>query len=162
MAIYTKTGDFGSTTALSGRKVSKNDELIHFTGAADELNSHLGLIKAMFPDEYTRQFMEEIQRKIMKIMSHVSDTANGKYLFSEDEVCTLEKEIDKLSEKLPKQFQFILPGRSVTEAQIHIARTIARRAERLFFAVNDKQPLCPNAGAYLNRLSDYLFVLAGI
>ena len=160
MNIYTKTGDMGETLTLSGQKVSKNDDLIHFTGAADELNSHLGLVKAMLTDEETRQFIEEIQKKLMKMMSHVSDIANVQYFFSEDEVNLLEKEIDRLSEKLPKEFQFVLPGRSVTEAQVHIARAVARRAERLFFAVNEKQPLCPNAGVYLNRLSDYLFALA--
>ena len=160
MSIYTKTGDTGETLDLSGQRVSKNDVMIHFVGAVDELNSHLGLIKAMLSDNNTRQFIEEIQKKIIKMMSHASDTANAQYRFCEEEVSFLEKEIDKLSEQLPQQIQFVLPGRNVTEAQIHIARTVARRAERLFFAVHEKQPLCPNAGVYLNRLSDYLFVLA--
>jgi cob(I)alamin adenosyltransferase len=166
MSLYAKTGGrhsqhtLGNTSTLGGQKVSKNDILIHFIGAADEFNSYLGLIKAMLSNHSAQQFIEEIQKNLMKIMSHVSDTANDKYIFPEDEVNNLEKEIDRLSEKLPQKFQFVLPGYNVVEAQIHIARTIARKAERLFFAVNEKQPLCSNAGVYLNRLSDYLFALA--
>ncbi|MDR1840291.1 MAG: cob(I)yrinic acid a,c-diamide adenosyltransferase [Treponema sp.] len=160
MSVYTGTGDTGETSVLSGRKVSKNDPIIHFIGACDELNSHLGLVKVMFSGEDARQsFIEEIQKKLMKLMSHACDTTNEKYFFTEDEVSVLEKEIDKLSQKLAKH-DFVLPGRNITEAQIHIARAVARRAERLFFAANEKQQLCPKAGAYLNRLSGYLFVLS--
>jgi cob(I)alamin adenosyltransferase len=160
MGIFSGTGDTGETSALNGQRVSKNDPLIHFIGACDELNAHLGLVKAMFPVEDTRQFfIEEIQKKLMKLMSHASDPANEKYYFCEDEASVLEEEIAKLSQQLPKQ-QFVLPGRNITEAQIHIARTAARRAERLFFAANEGRRLCLKAGAYLNRLSDYLFVLS--
>jgi cob(I)alamin adenosyltransferase len=160
MCKFSGTGDTGETYALNGQRVSKNDAVIHFVGACDELNAHLGLVKAMFSGEDTRQFfIEEIQKKLMKLMSHTSDPANEEYYFCEDEVSVLEKESARLSQQLPKQ-QFVLPGRSITEAQIHIARTAARRAERLFFAANEKQQLCPKAGAYLNRLSDYLFVLS--
>jgi len=160
MSIYSRIGDLGETSNLGGQKISKNDALIHFAGTVDELNSHLGLIKAMLSNEEGRQFIEEIQKNLMKLMSHASDTANDKYLFSTDETEGLEREIDRLSEKIHGQSQFVLPGKNIMEAQIHIARTVARRAERLFFAVNAEQKLCRNAGAYLNRLSDYLFVLS--
>ena len=160
MGIFSGTGDTGETSILNRQRVSKNDPIIHFTGVCDELNAHLGLVKAMFPGEDTRRFfIEEIQKKLMKLMSHASDPANEEYFLSEDEVSVLEKEIARLSEQLPKQ-QFVLPGHSITEAQIHIARTVARRTERLFFAANEERRLCPKAGAYLNRLSDYLFVLS--
>jgi len=159
MNIFSGTDDTGETSTLDGRRVSKNDAVIHFIGTADELNSHLGLVKAMLSGEDTRQFVEEIQKELMKLMSHACDPANEKYLFGEDEVSVLEEEIARLSQKLPEQ-QFVLPGRSITEAQIHIARTVARKTERLFFAANEKRPLCPEAGVYLNRLSDYLFVLS--
>jgi ATP:cob(I)alamin adenosyltransferase len=147
------------TTLLNGQKVSKNDLLIHFIGTADELNSHLGLVKAMLDDTDTRRFIEEIQKNLMKMMSHVSDTADDKYVFTEKEPACLEKEINRLTALLPEQSQFVLPGRDVIDAQIHVARTVARRAERLFTAVNEQRPLCPNAGVYLNKLSGYLFVL---
>ncbi|MCL2244685.1 MAG: cob(I)yrinic acid a,c-diamide adenosyltransferase [Treponema sp.] len=171
MKIYTRTGDAGITSNLYGQRVSKNDMSMHLIGAADELNSHLGLIKAMLSNVDIRRFIEGIQINLMKLMAHVSDIDNNKYLFSSDEVEVLEREIDKLSrgetsgpgmepEKTNKRFELVLPGKNMTEAQIHIARTVARRAERLFFAVNEKKPLCKIAGAYLNRLSDYLFVLS--
>jgi ATP:cob(I)alamin adenosyltransferase len=148
------------TTLLNGERVSKNDMLIHFTGAIDELNSHLGLVKALLGGGDTGKFVEEIQKNLMKLMSHASDSKNDKYIFTETEPAGLEKETERLKAMLPEISQFILPGRDAVEAQIHIARTVARRAERLFAAANEKQPLCPNVGVYLNKLSGYLFFLS--
>ena len=153
-------GDNGETSNLSGEKISKNDNAIHFEGTADELSSHLGLVKVMLCDKDTRQFVEEIQTKLMKLMAHVSDNKNSAYFFSKEDVDVLEKETATISEKLPKQSGFILPGKSITEAQIHIARTVARRAERMFAAVSQEQTLCPYAASYINKLSNYLFVLS--
>lgn len=164
MRIYSGAGDTGKTVTLSGRSVSKNSCLIHLLGTVDELNSHLGLVKAMLADTKTRmpdcRFVESIQKNLMKLMSHVSDEKESKYFFSKDDVTILEKEIDALSERIPKSNKFVMPGTSITEAQIQIARTTARRAERFFTSAAEEQPLCPNVGAYLNRLSDYLFVLS--
>jgi ATP:cob(I)alamin adenosyltransferase len=148
------------TTLLNGQKVSKNDPIIHFTGTADELNSHLGLVKVLLDESENRLFIEEIQKNLMKLMSHVSDTADEKYFFTVIETARLEKEIERLSALIPKKSQFVLPGSDVIEAQIHIARTVARRAERLLVALNEQQPLCHDAGVYLNKLSGYLFVLS--
>ena len=159
MRIYTGAGDGGETSTLGGQKVSKNDAAIHFEGAADELNSHLGLVKAMLSGN-TRQFIEGIQINLMKLMAHVSDPANGEYFLGENEVNGLEREIDRLSATLPPLSEMAVPGKNATEAHIHIARTVARRAERLFVAASAEHPLCRNAGVYLNRLSDYLFTLA--
>jgi ATP:cob(I)alamin adenosyltransferase len=168
MGIYTRKGDEGKTYDLSGREVSKNSAAIHFIGAADELNCHLGLIKAMisnedawqFSGEPAIEFLEKIQKNLGLIMSHVSDVKNSNFFPPEDEIAVLEKEIDRLYANLPKQERLVIPGKNIIEAQIQIGRTIARRAERLFFAVREEQPLRPEAGAYLNRLSDYLFVLS--
>jgi len=154
------SGDTGDTSGLNGQRMSKNDPVIHFIGACDELNSHLGLVKALVHDTETRQFIEEVQKKIMKLMSHASDSADEKYFFHAQETASLEKEIDRLSQNIQKGYEFVIPGKNITEAQIHISRTIARRAERLFFAACEKQPLCKTAGAYLNRLSNYLFTLS--
>ena len=159
MRIYTGAGDGGETTALSGQKVSKNDAVIHFEGTADELNSHLGLIKTMLADG-ERQFIEGIQKNLMKIMAHVSDRADERYFLGEDAVNGLEREIDRLSANLPPLSEMVVPGKNTVEAHIHIARAVARRTERLLVAVNAEHPLCPQAGVYLNRLSDYLFTLA--
>jgi ATP:cob(I)alamin adenosyltransferase len=141
--------------------VAKNDASINFLGAADELNSHLGLVKAMLLVKEQKQFLEGIQKNIMKTMSHVSDIENEGYFLTEDDITVLQNEIDGLKTKLSAQSQFVLPGNNVLEAQIHIARTVARRAERHFYAV-DEHELCRQAGIYLNKLSDYLFVLTQI
>jgi len=164
MGIYSGAGDTGKTITLSGQTVSKNSCLIHLLGTVDELNSHLGLIKAMLADTDAWQsgfrFVESIQKNLMKLMSHVSDEKESKYFFSQNDVTNLEKEIDTLTERFPKSVKFVIPGTNIIEAQIQIARTVARRTERLFTSAAEQHPLCPNAGAYLNRLSDYLFVLS--
>ena len=160
MKIYSKTGDNGETFLLNGERVSKNDGRIHFEGAADELNSQLGLIKAMIKDSENRNFIEGAQRTIMTIMSHVSDSENEKYQLTEKETAILENEIDRLTGNLSKELDFVLPGKSVLEAQIHIARAAARKTERDFIEIYEKYNLCKNALVYLNRLSDYLFVLS--
>jgi cob(I)alamin adenosyltransferase len=159
MRIYTRAGDGGETSTLSGQKVSKNDAAIHFEGAADELNAHLGLIKALLQGR-EREFIAGIQANLTKLMAHASDRADGRFFLGEDTVDGLEREIDRLSAALPPLSEMVAPGKNAVEAQIHIARTVARRAERLFVAANAEGPLCPQGGAYLNRLSDYLFTLA--
>ncbi|MCL2440698.1 MAG: ATP:cob(I)alamin adenosyltransferase [Treponema sp.] len=162
MNISTETND------LSGFKISKSDILIHFIGTADELNAHLGLIRAILANEdawqfswqHACQFIERIQRNLMKLMSHVSDNNNESYYFNENEVASMEKEIKRLLENIPRQTKFNLPGKNIIEAQIHIARTVARRAERYYTAIYKEHTLCPNAGKYLNKLSDYLYFLS--
>ncbi|MCL2230631.1 MAG: ATP:cob(I)alamin adenosyltransferase [Treponema sp.] len=156
------------TTNLNGFKTSKNDDLIHFIGTADELNAYLGLVRAMIANEdawqvswhRSVQFIERIQKNMMKMMSHVSDSRNEKFFFSVNDVTDMENEINRLQGALPKQYKFNVPGKNIIEAQIQIARTIARRAERMYAAIYEEKTLCPNAGAYLNRLSDYLYFLS--
>ncbi|MDR0323534.1 MAG: cob(I)yrinic acid a,c-diamide adenosyltransferase [Treponema sp.] len=162
MSVHKKRKNIsnGETSTLDGQRISKNNDLIHLIGTADELNSHLGLVKAMYDGKETKQFIEKIQKDIMKLMSHVSDLKNENYFFSKGDTDVFEKEIDSLSAGQRNLNQFVLPGSSAMEAQIHITRTIARRTERLFYALDDRQMLCQYAGAYLNKLSDYLFVLS--
>jgi cob(I)alamin adenosyltransferase len=156
------------TSDLSGWKMSKNNTLIHFIGTADELNAHLGLVRAMLAHEDAWQFswhhacgyIEKIQKNVMKIMSHVSDKNNDKYFFCKNEVTEIESEIAKLLGAIPKQKKFSIPGQNIIEAQIQIARTVARRTERLYAAVYEEQSLCPNIGSYLNKLSEYLYFLS--
>jgi len=157
MSIYSGPGDDGETTCLNGRRVSKNSGIIHFIGTIDELNSHLGLVKAMLRE---KEFIGKIQKILMKLMSHVSDPENEKYFITDREVRSLEEETDGLSRNIPEITGFILPGKSFAEARIQITRAVARRAERFFFAAKEDSPLCLNSGAYLNRLSDYLFILS--
>ena len=156
------------TSDLSGHKILKSDILIHFMGTADELNAHLGLIKAMISNEDAWQvswhqsvnFLEKVQKNVMKIMSHVSDTENPKYHFNYSDVADLEREIKRLMDALPKQRTFSVPGKNIIEAQVQITRTVARRTERMFVSANGSHPLNEFAGVYLNKLSDYLFFLS--
>jgi len=168
--LYTKKGDTGFTFNLKGEKLSKNSDIIHLSGTLDELISHLGMVKAIYLNEDTGksfeqssaettcEFLNNIQKNLTVIMSAVSAGASAKEL--DADILIIEKEIDSLSDKIPRQTDFVLPGKNILEAQIHITRTVARRAERLFFAVMEEKKLCPEYGIFLNRLSDYLFVLS--
>jgi len=170
MKVYTGNGDKGETTNLSGQTLSKNDAAIHFIGNADELNAYLGLIKAILSNEDSWQFawkdacntIKRIQNNLMKIMTYISSGINSPAAenidFLNNEIKLLEKEIDKLSNNVPEQKKLIIPGKNIIESHIHIARTIARRTERNYFALNITGETL--VGAYLNRLSDYLFILS--
>jgi len=168
MNLYSGNGDNGETSDLKGQKLPKDDIMLHLVGTADEVNCHLGLIKSMFagvePNQVLNpaicQFIEKIQKNLMKLMSHFSDVNNTNYFFSKNDIAELENEIDLLTKNTLIQSEFILPGRSVIEAQIQITRAVVRRAERIFFTACKEKPLCSYAGGYLNRLSDYLFVLS--
>jgi len=168
MSLYTRQGDSGETSELNGTRVSKCSMTIHFVGTVDELNCHIGLVKAMISNEDAWQLswhsscrvLEKIQKNLMKAMSHVSDIKNSNYFFNKDDVAEIEKEIEKLFSSKPRLNSIIIPGKNIIEAQIQICRSVARRAERMFFTVHEKQPLCYETGAYLNRLSDYLFILS--
>jgi len=156
--------------------ISKNDPLMHFVGALDELNSYLGLVKAMLSNEDSWQFawksacnfLELTQKNLMKIMSGASDAEASdaqNYILTDADLYILEKEIDRLTKSIPKIRKFILPGKNIIEAQIQIARTITRRAERYFFALDEKKLNkesfnYSNTSSYLNKLSDYLFILS--
>ena len=172
MKIYSGNGDAGFTLDINGQKISKNDDRLHLLGTLDELMAHLGLVKAMLQNEDAWQFswksacnfIEKIQKNLMKIMTDVSGAAQNikeeKKTITDIELNVIEKEIDRLSANIPRQKGLIIPGKNIIEAQIQISRTISRRAERLFFAVKGNTSLCSNTGAYLNRLSDYLFILS--
>ncbi|MDR2965307.1 MAG: ATP:cob(I)alamin adenosyltransferase [Treponema sp.] len=150
------------TSNLNGGKLLKNTLQIHLLGTLDELNAHLGLVKVKLPDEKNKNFLENIQKNLMKLMSHVSDVSNESYFFSDSKTAKLENEIDALKKLFPIEYNFILPGKNETEAFIHIARTTARKAERYYAAVSEQTPLCSHAADYLNKLSDYLFYLSFI
>jgi len=150
--------------------MTKNSVLFHFLGSADELNAHLGLVKTMLSNENSwlsaRGFIEDIQKNIMKMMSHAVDFKNSEYFFSDNDVACIEEEINKLKKNIPELTEFVIPGKNIIEAQIQIARTAARRAERFFTALSEEAqlkqcaPLCPKASVYINRLSNYLFFLS--
>ena len=176
MKIYTKTGDKGMTGLIGGTKVSKSHLRIEAYGTVDELNSFIGLLtdhlnaaaasqaRPLFPD--TSPFLREVQDRLFTIGSSLAcDPEKEPRLkipdLKEEDVQQLEKEIDRMDAALPPMKSFLLPGGHITVSTAHIARCVCRRAERGCVRLQDEQLFVePLVLRYLNRLSDYLFVLA--
>jgi len=170
MNIYTKTGDKSTTALIGGTRVSKHNIKIDAYGTVDELNAFVGLLRDKISDIYTDELIA-IQNKLFVLGSFLAlDKAkeklpNGKNRLNiknieEVDVQFLEKKIDKMEEVLPQMTHFILPGGNENVSVCHICRTICRRAERKTSQLNEAEGVAPVILKYLNRLSDYLFVLA--
>ncbi len=163
--IYTKTGDKGKTSLISGHRVSKSHLRIEVYGTIDELNSTIGVLPASkeTPQEI-RQILIAIQNKLFDLGAQfANDDENTEYKLpdiEEKDIVFLELAIDKYTDELPLLQSFILPGGHILVAYTHIARTICRRAERYAVALSEKYEINPIHIKYLNRLSDFLFVLA--
>jgi cob(I)alamin adenosyltransferase len=166
LKIYTKTGDKGSTSLIGGTKVPKSHFRIEAYGTIDELNSWIGLVRDQFNKKKTQKILSEIQDRLFTIGSSLAcDPAKETKLkipdLKEADVQLLEKEIDRMNEKLPEMKSFLLPGGDVAVSTTHIARCVCRRAERLCVGILESNSYIePLVIQYLNRLSDYLFVLA--
>ena len=166
MSIYTKRGDKGITDMARTRNISKSDDRIQLGGAVDELSSHIGLMLSMFgfvnsydPQE-TVQFLETIQKNLDLITAGVEDPYNRECRISEEQVTALETETDHLEELCKQPVSHKLTGRSSLAAEIDITRAVARRAERCLAQVSVKFGADTESKKYLNRLSDYLYLLA--
>ena len=163
--IYTKTGDLGKTSLIGGTKVSKSNIRIESYGTIDELNSFIGLVGDYLQDD-TKDFLKEIQDRLFTIGSSLACDPDKEPLMKipdlkEDDVLLLEKEMDKMNEVLAPMKNFILPGGHVAVSSAHIARCVCRRAERLCVGMSEHDNFVePLVIKYLNRLSDYLFVLS--
>jgi cob(I)alamin adenosyltransferase len=166
LKIYTKTGDLGKTSLLGGTKVAKSHIRIESYGTIDELNSHIGLIRDLINDELTLIVLEEIQDRLFTIGSSLACDPDREPRMKipdlrESDIVLLEKEIDRMNEVLPVMKHFILPGGHITISSIHISRCVCRRAERICVNMRENEVFIdPLIIKYLNRLSDYLFVLA--
>jgi len=171
MKIYTKTGDKGTTALFGGTRVPKHHIRIESYGTIDELNSYLGLIRDQDINQQFKDIIITIQDKLFTIGAILATDPEKAILkngnerlniekISSNDITLLEKEMDIINKELPPMTHFILPGGHQTVSFCHIARCVCRRAERLASALNDTEPFEPNALIYLNRLSDYLFVLA--
>ena len=164
MKIYTKTGDKGKTSLIGGTRVPKHHLRIEAYGTVDELNSHIGLIRDQDMDEHSKQMLVEIQDRLFTIGSSLaSDPEKSKMKIpdlKEDDILLLEKEMDKMNETLPEMRSFVLPGGHTTVSYCHLARCVCRRAERKVIHLAEENFVAESVIIYLNRLSDYLFVLA--
>lgn len=164
MKIYTKKGDTGETSLFGGSRISKHDIRIEAYGTVDELNSHIGLIRDILNDYEIKKSLKKIQSFLFVIGASLATDPIKKNIktpnLEKSEIEYLELLIDKYENKLPEMKSFILPGGTTTSSQCHIARTICRRAERATTHLSSTSTINPIAMSYLNRLSDYLFVLA--
>jgi len=163
MKIYTKTGDQGITSLLGGVRVPKSDLRIDAYGTIDELNSYLGLLRDQEVNQKRSNFLKEIQDRLFTIGAELA-TSPGKEnvkkpdLHQED-VEVLERELDDMDVQLPMLSSFILPGGHQSVSFCHLARTVCRRSERIVVELASLEPVSELVIQYLNRLSDYLFVL---
>ncbi|MFO7828017.1 MAG: cob(I)yrinic acid a,c-diamide adenosyltransferase [Bacteroidales bacterium] len=164
MKIYTKTGDKGETSLIGGTRVPKYHDRIEAYGTVDELISYIGLIRDQKMDEHSKLILIEIQDRLMTCASILAtDCENCDVKIPEiynSDIEMLEKEIDLMEEELPPLRSFILPGGHTTVSFCHIARNICRRAERCSIKVQNQFKNSDKVIQYLNRLSDYLFVLS--
>ncbi len=166
MKIYTRTGDKGITSLIGGTKVPKSHIRIEAYGTVDELNSWIGLVSDQIKLKNSKKILKEIQDRLFTIGSSLAcDPEKETKLkipdLKETDVILLEKEIDKMNEKLPPMKSFILPSGHLVVSSAHVARCVCRRAERLCVTLEEQKMFVdPLIIKYLNRLSDYLFVLA--
>jgi cob(I)alamin adenosyltransferase len=164
MKVYTKTGDKGQTSLIGGTRVPKSSMRIESYGTVDELNSYLGLVRDQEIDkEYSRQILE-IQDRLFTIGSHLaSDPEKAKMkipdLYDQD-IINLEHWMDEMDKELPEMRSFVLPGGHPTVSHTHVSRCICRRAERIIVDLMNHEHVEEIVPQYMNRLSDYLFVLS--
>lgn len=164
--IYTKTGDLGKTSLIGGTKVPKSHIRIESYGTVDELNSFIGLVIDLITDEHSRNTLREVQDRLFTIGSSLACDPDKESLMKipdlkESDVERLEKEIDQMNHVLPDMKSFILPGGHQAISTIHVVRCVCRRAERICVHMQEENLFIePIVIKYLNRLSDYLFVLS--
>ena len=171
MKVYTKTGDTGTTALFGGTRVPKDHARIESYGTVDELNSYIGLIRDQEINQHFKDILIEIQDRLFTVGAILA-TPPGKEVLKngqkrlqnlgiiESDIELLEKEIDTMEDSLPQMTHFVLPGGHTTVSYCHIARCVCRRAERLAVHLSHNEAVADIAIKYLNRLSDYLFVLA--
>lgn len=164
MKIYTKTGDKGETSLLGGSRVPKFHLRIEAYGTVDELNSYLGLIRDQDIKESFKSFIIDIQNNLFVIGSNLAKEPGKEKVkipeIDESEIFALENKMDEMNETLPEMKFFVLPGGHQTVSHCHVARCICRRAERVCVHLAKNSEVSPIIITYLNRLSDYLFVLS--
>lgn len=166
LKIYTKTGDLGKTSLIGGTKVPKSHLRIETYGTIDELNAHIGLVSDLVQDTAIKAFLKEIQDRLFTIGSSLACDPDKEPLMkipdlNEADITLLERAIDEMNDALPQMKFFLLPGGHLAVSATHVARCVCRRAERLCVNMQEHALFIePLVIKYMNRLSDYLFVLA--
>jgi len=164
--IYTKTGDLGKTSLIGGTKVPKSHLRIESYGTVDELNSYIGLVSDLITDNNSKTILKEIQDRLFTVGSSLACDPDKEPLMKipdlkEKDIELLEKEIDKMNDVLPAMKSFLLPGGHPAVSTTHVARCVCRRAERLCVNMQEHELFVdPLVIKYINRLSDYLFILS--
>lgn len=163
--VYTRTGDKGMTSLVGGVRIKKTDVRLEAYGTVDELSAQLGLLAAMLHEGEERTEIIRVQNNLFNVCTHLATDQSKTPLYpsaylAEGEVERLEALVDSIMKELPERQGFVLPGGCQAAAQAHVARTVCRRAERRIAALAETAAVAPEIQQYVNRLSDYLFVLA--
>lgn len=163
--VYTRRGDQGKTALVGGQRVSKGSARLEAYGTIDELSSHLGMLAALMADGDDKDMVERIQNNLFNICTNLATDQDTTPLYPsarlhDGETELLERQVDAIMSMLPERQGFILPGGTREAAQAHICRTVCRRAERCICRLAEEATVSPEVQGYVNRLSDYLFVLA--
>ncbi len=165
MKIYTKTGDKGKTSLFGGKRVEKHNIKIDAYGTIDELLAYMGLVRD-YSEGKTKELIISIQNNLLNIGSHLATPKDNKKAqdklpkIAQEDIAILEKEIDRMTEEQPPLTNFVLPGGHPSVSHCHVARTICRRAERRISSLNEIEEIQLEVKIYVNRLSDYLFMLS--
>lgn len=163
--VYTRGGDKGLTSLVGGQRVSKASVRLESYGTVDELSSHLGLLAAMLPEGEDKELVQRIQNCLFNVCTNLATDQDQTPLYPSahlpaGEIERMEEEVDHIMAMLPERQGFILPGGTLAAAQAHVCRTVCRRAERCIVALSEEATISPEVLQYINRLSDYFFVLA--
>ena len=163
--VYTKTGDKGRTSLVGGARVSKTHIRLEAYGTVDELNAQIGLLITYVTDVHDREFLTNIQNQLFSVGSYLATDQEKTLLravsqITSEQVEAMEQEIDRIDEQLPPLSAFVLRVGSRGTTVCHVCRTVCRRAERRILSLADEVEISPALLAYVNRLSDYLFVLS--
>lgn len=163
--VYTRHGDQGDTDLVGGIRASKASERLEAYGTVDELNSHLGMLGTLLENDDDKSVITRVQNNLFNVCTNLATDQSQTPLYpsakiKEGEVIFLEQQVDEVQAMLPERHGFILPGGCLAAAQCHVCRTVCRRAERRIVALGKVAQISPEVLQYVNRLSDYLFVLA--
>ncbi|MGO3732289.1 MAG: cob(I)yrinic acid a,c-diamide adenosyltransferase [Vagococcus sp.] len=166
MAIYTKTGDKGTTSLFDGKRVKKYSDRVETYGTFDECNTCISVAEKFCQSEENKLFLTHIQYKMFQLAGEIATSDNDKFSMksqqiSKEDIAELEELIDRYTEKLPKITTFILPGSSVAGAHLHMARAVCRRGERMLVRLSEEEAIIrPELLKYVNRLSDCLYIIS--